>query len=583
MSALASSASYGDRTMPEIKSKKTPTPAKKGKKEEASIVHDKVTSTKFEGEKSLTPAQAKEYLGWEEESEGAAFGDVYTLTDRRGVKVRCTENDTNRPFNEPWALRLAQDILNKRWAFNGESIVISRTGKVLSGQHRLIALVLAEQMRTGEQAEHWAEVWGGHEVSIDTIVVTGIDESPDTTATLDNTRPRSDTDILYTDTALFSKFRGKKREVLCGKLGWAIKLVWQRTGMDRDAFHSHRTSSETRDFAKTHSSIEKMVVHCVEEDEGQKGNLSSIVSLGYAAGIAYLMAASGSDGEKYRAASPRTEKKLDFSAWDKAQEFVVDVAAKAPNVAAIFAVTRPVEGDAKGRYTTKVVKTAEAKFSERIALLINAWTHYGSEMTPGDLKLDYSLKFENDKEGAAFVSEVTVVDPPILEGIDTDPTEHDEEGDPPAPEPEELEAVAEKVRNGDHREEKPDGSKMKATTPGNGQVTKVPHTTGTAREKFEAAKGRYDGYLLLIKNRTGSIFAYGEDAVEVGKVCGIKTKEQNDLTQALISVQAMGEVALKMAEAGYRVGLLEEARVSKIKDGVGVSEEKFTVLAEPAE
>lgn len=45
-------------------------------------------------------------------------------------------NDTNRPISRGNSTNLQADVANKRWEFNGESIVVSATGSLLDGQHR---------------------------------------------------------------------------------------------------------------------------------------------------------------------------------------------------------------------------------------------------------------------------------------------------------------------------------------------------------------------------------------------------------------------------------------------------------------
>jgi hypothetical protein len=104
-----------------------------------------------EGKKPLYAEDAKKALGWEEENEKGQFGDKYLFINPfNKKKVRCTYNVNNRPFDIPTALKYLQTIMKRRWKFNLETIIIGRFGSVLSGQHRLIALVLAEYARMCE-------------------------------------------------------------------------------------------------------------------------------------------------------------------------------------------------------------------------------------------------------------------------------------------------------------------------------------------------------------------------------------------------------------------------------------------------
>src|SRR5574337_1244132 len=100
----------------------------------------------------ITVARAKELLGWENEDEfyerlkkddpevsreACTFEEEYLFLDEDKRKVRCWNNVHNRPFTMGWARSIAQDILNRKWHLNLETIIISSTGAVLSGQHRL--------------------------------------------------------------------------------------------------------------------------------------------------------------------------------------------------------------------------------------------------------------------------------------------------------------------------------------------------------------------------------------------------------------------------------------------------------------
>src|SRR5262245_37690440 len=144
------------------------------KKEKAGAVgrpirHEKLSVEVFQGDRGLTAEQAKQLLGWQEESEAVKFGQDYLLVDRRGLKVRATNNTKNRPFDVQNCRALSQSMLLKQWRLNGEPLIIGQTDEVLDGQHTLVALVLAEQARLGYrdgkmdegQKGHWRKVWDG--------------------------------------------------------------------------------------------------------------------------------------------------------------------------------------------------------------------------------------------------------------------------------------------------------------------------------------------------------------------------------------------------------------------------------------
>jgi len=134
------------------------------------------------GNEALTCAHAKQLLGWKTETRTVKFHDRYLFKDEENCKVQCSCNRKNRPFDDSWARSIAQDILNKRWKLNLETIIIGRDGQVLSGQHRLIGLILACQL--WQKHSYWSKVWNT-EPSIETLVAFGADESEEATRTLD--------------------------------------------------------------------------------------------------------------------------------------------------------------------------------------------------------------------------------------------------------------------------------------------------------------------------------------------------------------------------------------------------------------
>ena len=89
------------------------------------------------------------------------------------------KNDHNRKVTIARVNRYAEDIKNNMWLANGESIIISESGKLLDGQHRLLAVVEAG-------------------LEIEALVVTGIpdvQDGVDTFGTI-NSENRSNADVL---------------------------------------------------------------------------------------------------------------------------------------------------------------------------------------------------------------------------------------------------------------------------------------------------------------------------------------------------------------------------------------------------
>lgn len=57
--------------------------------------------------------------------------------------LKMCNGEFQRPLRKPYVELLARSMTSGQWANNGESIIFSRTGKLLDGQHRLSAVVLS--------------------------------------------------------------------------------------------------------------------------------------------------------------------------------------------------------------------------------------------------------------------------------------------------------------------------------------------------------------------------------------------------------------------------------------------------------
>lgn len=383
----------------------------------------------------VTAEDAKTLLGWETESEHEArltegvspevaskmnvkYGAEYDLLDYNGEKVRLSNNTRNRPLNPSWMQQLAQDILNDNWQFNGEAWIIGETGLALSLQHRALALIWAEQVRSYEgddeekqaKAAHWQELHP-EPLTIPALVVRGVKETPDVTRTLDNVRPRSLTDVLFADTSLFHKTSKADREKLCRITDYAIRTVWYRTGESLDAFSPHRTHSESLEFLSRHPRLLKAVNHIFTETnkknaEGEKTSvLAEYITPGTAAGLMFLMGASTSDRERWDNADTPNDRHLDFERWETAEMFWAGV------------------GDAKNQEFTPIRKAiancgnpdtgASAPVPVKIAVLVNAWNEYVDEngaMTVKNIMPEFGPVDDNGRRPLVGIPSVGGID-----------------------------------------------------------------------------------------------------------------------------------------------------------------------------
>src|SRR6185369_6746225 len=335
---------------------------------------------------------AKKLLGWEEETDQVKFGPDYLLIDEAGRKIRCTNNTHNRPLTEGWARTLGQDILKRNWRFNCENIIVGRTGLILSGQHRLIGLILAAQIWAGAQKDHWLPLWP-EEPTIRSLIAFGCDESPDITRTHDNVKPRSLSDVLFADEQMFGSLKKEDRTRLCRMIDYAVKFLWDRTGEKNDAYAPRRTHSEALDFIQRHPRIVRAVKHIYEED--QEKAISKFISPGTASGLLYLMGASATNGDDYRSEDQSSEKKIDWKLWEKATDFWVLMSSGSPELIEVrhaLAALYGEDGDGGG-----------GTISERIAIIGKAWKEFafGGAVTEANLRLNYVT----DEDGIKHLKE----------------------------------------------------------------------------------------------------------------------------------------------------------------------------------
>jgi hypothetical protein len=125
--------------------------------------------------------------------------EIVTLTPEMAMDL-LERNNLNRPLSDQHVARIAKQIIDGKWRFNGDTIKIASTDDVLDGQHRLWAVI---------EAKH----------PVDTILVRGLER--EAFVTIDTLRkPRSLGDTV----ALSGQLR--HRSVIATALCWLIR--WQR-------------------------------------------------------------------------------------------------------------------------------------------------------------------------------------------------------------------------------------------------------------------------------------------------------------------------------------------------------------------
>tara|TARA_R110002020_G_scaffold376130_1_gene587253 strand:- start:119 stop:1465 length:1347 start_codon:yes stop_codon:yes gene_type:complete len=359
------------------------------------VLHKTVTVSNPED--YIDVEQAKELLGWIEAEDGEKPLKEFNFAVGKR-KVFLANNISNRPISKGNYDSLIQEILRCRWMFNGESIIIGRTGLILNGQHTLIALVLAAEIHN-ESPD--LSCWTGEEPYIDKIIVYGVDEGDAVVNTMDTCRPRSLADVLYRSTYFKSLKLTQAHMKKVARIGdFCVRTLWHRTGVCYDAFSaSKRTHSEALDFIDRHSKLVDCVAHIFNEDTTEK-KISKLIPCGTAAGLLYMMASSKTPfHEYYTDEAERNESTLDWSNQEKAEEFWTLLAGRAPEFQKVM-------------YALAEVSSSEDSTSEEvIAVIVKAWNLFlsGKKMSTEKLKLEY----HTDDDGFRKLAEC-----PTVGGID---------------------------------------------------------------------------------------------------------------------------------------------------------------------
>lgn len=343
------------------------------------VKFSEVTAKVRKGNNALKLPEVKKILGWEDEDEYVekvlkekpnanpekiSLGKKFLLKDANGKKVNCHNNIGNRHLTEAWMRSLAYDHLNKRFKLNGESVIIGETGRVLSAQHRLGGYVYACQI--WEKDERWKKLWPEMPV-METVMVTGISEDYETIRTLDNVKPRTLADVIYTSELFRSLKDDAEKMDCCRTMDAATKFLWQRMGA-KSEWNPYPTHGAAMDFIDRHR---KNFLACVKEVhelccEYQWAANAIGLSDGIAAGLMFLMASSKSDPKAYRKANPPTEKKLDFSRMEQAVNFWKLIYSNNAAVSAIkdtllvLQQTPSPEGGSRAEMLTVVAKAWDA-------------------------------------------------------------------------------------------------------------------------------------------------------------------------------------------------------------------------------
>lgn len=314
-----------------------------------------------------------------------------------GEWVTCWNNKKNRRFRSEWALELAQDMLSGHWKLNCENIIVGRSGRIISGQHRLIAFVLACELWRLD--EYWRQFWPEPPVLVTTAAF-GCEEDQETVDTIDKTLARTDADNIFTsglfdawtimekrkDKEIERLLNAREKDEAARMLAAATDLLWNRVGAG-SAHHEYKTDSELAAFRKRHPKLLACVKHLFDENQERAITAGCKMSAGQSAAVMYLMASGKSDAAAYRAAEPAPhEESLDLSLWDRAAAFWTAIAG-GKLTAVNTAISRLADPD-----TPEPERVNRA--TEKFCILAKAWSIYSTGRTPTekDVTLRYVVR-----------------------------------------------------------------------------------------------------------------------------------------------------------------------------------------------
>jgi hypothetical protein len=162
--------------------------------------------------------------------------EIVTLIPARATEL-LEHNTINRPIGDQHVKRIASQIIDGKWMFNGDTIKISDDGEVVDGQHRLWACIESKK-------------------PIETVIVYGVPR--EAFATVDTLRkPRSGADILALNGA------ARYRNIAASALQWLIR--WQSGHITEWRDPKYRVeNSDIEAFFRSHPGIVRAVERAVQ-------------------------------------------------------------------------------------------------------------------------------------------------------------------------------------------------------------------------------------------------------------------------------------------------------------------------------
>lgn len=358
----------------------------------------------------MTVEEVKEELGWtvldKESKEEPLFRDIF------GEKVVLKNRKANRPLRFGLAKKYAFDFVRGKWRFNGESFVMDHLGQWQDGQHRMVGFVLADQM-LHKNPEKWKEYKVKRPLTLDAIIIRGIDPKSDTVDTLGIGQKRTLGDVIYRDHIILENWQDdepddKTHVKLASLLGIATRQTWLRVIGKSVSDAPHFPHSEAMDFLRAHIGMVKSLEYVWNEENGSGedgGRVTKYISLGVAASLHYLMSTCGTDPNEFLEHGTDV---LDFEYADWADEFWT-----------LFAAGEDLEKTNAIKVLRDVLADIDAGSAigreEVFRTVVKAWNLWCEETTIKDKKLVQVEKVRNIEKDKMVLAE-----DPRLGGLDTE-------------------------------------------------------------------------------------------------------------------------------------------------------------------
>lgn len=616
------------KPMPTKKTPAKPAAARKPTVEaaavERTVVHPELLSLiaaeDIPGRRTVHPAlkrppinydEAKQMLGWEDEDEfvtaaveeararpdikaddldevalkaKAVFGGLYDFTDMYGKKVRCKNNSRNRPFNMENAMEKCQEHLQGRWRLNGEALVISKHGEIISAQHRLAGYRFAVQLWRGAdptggvgQKEHWQAKWPTEPV-LESYISYGVDDDEETVRTIDNVHAQTYSDTRYRQGA-YPKLTRRDRIKATRMEDHAVKLLWDRTGLKDDSFAPRRSHAEAQDFVQRHQRLEQCVTHVFEEDKD--GGITSsrptvdgktfdrgwsYLTPGYAAGLMFLMASSSTDGprtvtgqiKRWAEADPApSQDKLTWTLMKKAQQFWTDLAKSRHSgtpLSAVYQAFYNYHHNASGP-----VIGARMSVEEKVAVLCLAWARYRQDQPVREKDLVLKPKLNSEEIQIGLLEKETHVTGGIDLGWSKDRAQPDADPDADDAGDESAEQTAPApVRKDKSKEDGLTDAELLAQRQAQLDKKNGGAPKADPRDQLSALREQYQDFVLLFKSAAG-YNAFGVDADLLAKTYKVKVDSVGGLRRAKLPAGSvpLAQQLTPVLTAGHRVAVVE--------------------------